>query len=136
MLTLNVSHNIFLTKQQRYDLCKIDTVVETIGVSVPVWFYKGRTSEPAKEVFCKYILSINDNKNAIKKFAEGYIVNLPKNLDKVSNPMYEILKDEKDLGKEMVQYKEYSISKIKKIKYQVMHVVEIYDESILLNSIY
>lgn len=136
MLTLNVSHNIFLTKKQRYDLCKTDTLVETTGVSVPVWFFRGRTSEPAKEVFCKYILSINDNKNAIKKFAEGYIVNLPKKLDQISTPMHELLKDEIDFGKEMVQYKEYSVSKIKKIKYQVIHVVEIYDESVLLNSIY
>ena len=135
MLTLNVSHNIFLTKKQRYELSVVDSKIEAIGVSVPVWFFKGKTSEPAREVFCKYILSINDSKNAIKKFNEGYIVNLPKYLDKISTPIFDVLKDEKDNGKEMIQYKEYSSSKIKSLKYNVIHVVEIYDESFLLDSL-
>jgi hypothetical protein len=60
MLTLTVSHNIFLTKKQRYELSVVESTLEVIGISFPVWFYKGKTSEPAKEVFCKYILSIND----------------------------------------------------------------------------
>ncbi len=135
MLTLNVSHNIFLTKSQRYEISNSGSIIEAIGVSVPVWFIAGKTSEPAKEVFCKYVLSINDSKKAISKFAEGYIINLPKKLENINISISDILKDEKDGGKEMLQYKEYSSSKRKLVKYNVVHIVEIYDESILLNSI-
>jgi len=135
MLTLTVSHNIFLTKKQRYELSVVESTLEAIGISFPVWFHKGKTSEPAKEVFCKYILSINDKKKAISKYSEGYIVNLPKYLDKISMPIFDALKDEKDGGREMLQYKEYSSSKIKSTRYNIIHIVEIYDKSVLLDSI-
>ena len=56
MITLATSHNIYLTHEDRYALVKGQTV-ESVGVSVPVWFIKGTTSEPAVEVFCKYVLT-------------------------------------------------------------------------------
>jgi hypothetical protein len=50
-------------------------------------------------------------------------------------PIFDTLKDEKDGGRQMLQYKEYSSSKIKSIRYNVVHIVEIYDDSVLLDSI-
>ena len=52
MATLTISHYVYLNREQRYDIHDLKPV-EVIGVSVPVWFNNGNTSEPAKEVFCK-----------------------------------------------------------------------------------
>lgn len=79
---LTVLHNIFLTKKERYELVNGKTV-EAIGVSVPVWICKddsigkGYTSEPAIEVFCKYIITNKTNKAPIHKIEGGYQINLP-----------------------------------------------------------
>lgn len=135
MLTLTVSHNIFLTRQQRYELCQTDVVLSVVGVSVPVWFLGGRTSEPAREVFCKYLLSITDNSTAVRKHSEGYIINLPKALSNVSRTVPELLMDPEDGGQSMIQYKEYSNGRSKNRTYRVIHTVEIYDMTVLDESL-
>jgi len=135
LLTLTVSHNIFLTRDQRYAFQNDDCELEVSGVSVPVWFYNGKTSEPASEVFCKYKLKISDSKKAITKYSEGYIINLPKKLDDVSMSISDMLRDIKDGGKESVLYKEYSKIKKKSMNYSVIHVVEIYDIEKLTSTI-
>ena len=135
MLTLTVSHNIFLTRQQRYLLCEGEYSLMVVGVSVPVWFLGGRTSEPAREVFCKYMLSITDNSNAISRHKEGYVINLPKTLSNVSRSVSELLRDPEDGGQGMLQYKEYSNGRYRKTKYRVIHTVEIYDTSVLQSSL-
>ena len=76
MLTLIISHNIHLEKSERYNLAKGDDVV-AVGVSVPVWYYKGNTSEPASEVFCKYILTNKPNEFPVSMCEHGYRINLP-----------------------------------------------------------
>ena len=63
MATLTISHYIYLTKEQRYALHERQPI-EAIGISVPVWFNKGNTSEPAKEIFCKYQIA-NESVNKI-----------------------------------------------------------------------
>jgi hypothetical protein len=75
-IVLSISHNIFLTEKQR---AQIDAreVVEAVGVSVPVWFFKGSTSEPASEVFCKYILTNIEEDYPIQATENGYKINLP-----------------------------------------------------------
>lgn len=77
-LMLIVSHSIYLTKTDRYRLIRGEDV-EVIGVSIPVWHYKGDTSEPAQEVFCKYKLSNSPEKRdqPIASGPEGYEMNLP-----------------------------------------------------------
>lgn len=135
MLTLTVSHNLFLTRQQRYELCQTDVAMEVVGVSVPVWFLGGRTSEPAREVFAKYILSITDNSTAIKRHSEGYIINLPKTLSNVERSVAQLLMDPEDGGQSMIQYKEYSNGRYKKNAYRAIHTVEIYDMSVLEDSL-
>lgn len=77
MITLAISHNIFLTKEQRYALHDRQDI-EIIGASVPVWFIKGNTSEPAEEVFVKYLIkNYQDDQASIKNIKSGYVINLP-----------------------------------------------------------
>jgi len=62
MLNLTIQHFIHLARDQRYALHEgIELVV--VGVSIPVWFLDKVTSEPAKEVFCRYYLK---NPNATR----------------------------------------------------------------------
>lgn len=135
LLTLNISHNIFLTKEQRYSFQIENNELEVVGISVPVWFFHGKTSEPAKEVFCKYKLKICETTKAIVKTNEGYLINLPKNLDNLNIPISTMLLDFKDGGRESVLYKEYSKMKKKSINYSAIHTVEIYDLEKLTKTI-
>jgi len=76
-LVLSVCHNVYLTKQERYDLHE-GKDIEVVGVSIPIWFFKGTTSEPGEEVFCKYFLVNNGNSDSfIHSLENGYHINLP-----------------------------------------------------------
>jgi hypothetical protein len=74
---LLVSHNIFLTRDQRYTLIKGNPIT-VIGVSLPVWFTVkgGKTSEPANEVFCNYRIANKEGPLATA-YENGYDINLP-----------------------------------------------------------
>jgi hypothetical protein len=131
---LCVSHNIFLTREQRYDIYE-GKQVEVVGVSVPVWFYnKNETSEPATEVFCKYVIA-NDNKNqpkGIEITEEGYEIYLASGeggMSKIKKffkkrdyiPFSKLLLDVKDGGAEWINFKVYDILE----DYSVIHSIEI-----------
>jgi hypothetical protein len=76
LITISINHSIFLNRDQRYSLHEGNDI-ETIGVSMPIWFYKGSTTEPGEEVFCKYLLT-NKGKSEHIRFNEGgYAINLP-----------------------------------------------------------
>jgi hypothetical protein len=76
MLSLNIHHNIHLTREQCYSLNEgIDIVV--IGISIPVWVSNKLTSEPAKEVFCKYCLKNPKKEVPIKILNDGYEIIMP-----------------------------------------------------------
>lgn len=75
-LVLHVLHEIFLTREERYRLVAGETV-ETVGISVPVWAYRTLTSEPAAEVFCRYVLTNRPGQPDVTVFEEGYLINLP-----------------------------------------------------------
>lgn len=75
-MTLAISHRIALTREQRYNLASGKTV-DVTGVSVPVWYIRGRTTEPAKEVFCNYILHNKDQDVSIHFLTNGYEMNIP-----------------------------------------------------------
>lgn len=75
-LILAISHNIYLTEEQeKFILDK--TPIETIGVCVPVWHYSGKSSEPAKEIFCKYFIYNEKNDFPVEKFKSGFKINIP-----------------------------------------------------------
>lgn len=76
LITVSVNHSIFLNHTQRYSLHEGNSI-ETVGVNLPIWFYKGSTTEPGEEVFCKYLLT-NSGKSEYIQFKEGgYLINLP-----------------------------------------------------------
>lgn len=85
MLSIAIHHNIWLTRDQRYALHEgIELVV--VGVSVPVWVHNNRvTSEPAKEVFCKYYLKNPKYDVPIQIVKEGYEITMPNRAGAVPN---------------------------------------------------
>ncbi len=76
MLSLTIHHNIHLSKQQRYDLHD-GKEIKTIGYSIPVWFIDKTTSEPAKEVFCVYLLKNPKQEIPIQILDNGYEITIP-----------------------------------------------------------
>lgn len=77
MLSLAIHHNLWLTKEQRYAAHEgIELIV--IGISVPVWVSDNRvTSEPAKEVFCRYYIKNPKYDVPIQIVKDGYEICLP-----------------------------------------------------------
>lgn len=80
MLILSILHNIFLSTEQAKQLHNGEDV-EVIGASLPVWYFKGNTSEPAEEVFCKYTLTNKKSDEplavALSEARDSYIINMP-----------------------------------------------------------
>ncbi len=149
MDTLAISHNLFLTREQRYNWYNGEDL-EIIGVSVPVWADKKCTSEPAIEVFCKYKLLTSTDKIRIKHTKTGYEIKVPKkpvdepmklpddiwaSLSKEEKdewyrscePMPSIhnLLDLKDGGSSWLAFRQFGTAKKKKMPLNVLHFVEI-----------
>jgi len=78
---LLISHNLFLTRDQRYALIKGNPIT-VVGVSLPVWFTtkSGKTTEPANEVFCNYRIANKDGP-LVTASENGYDINLPRSPD-------------------------------------------------------
>ena len=156
MLVLSIMHNVFLTKEEIEKLLE-QKEIETIGVSVPVWYFKGDTSEPTEEVFCKYKLKITDKKESVSVLKNGYVINLqnlpddyeeqaltPEELQKMSaeelgewqakNPkIANIKKLLKEDGK--TNFRQFAKKKQNGKPTSLVHVVEINQMNRLLKSI-
>jgi len=160
MKILSVFHNIYLTQEDVANLVDMQDV-HVIGASLPVWFYKGTTSEPAEEVFCKYTLTNNKEHQPIKTEKDGYIINLPQ-LPEDYTPTPRLTDDEwrelsaidqmewydnhptpmsannlksvRDGGGEYLHFKEYSKIKRNNKVVTIIHVVEIRTKEWLMNS--
>jgi hypothetical protein len=102
-----------------------------IGVSVPVWVYQGKTSEPAHEIFCKYKITPDEYKMILKQVDLTYEIVLPKESfnpeDKKENPIsLKNLLDLKDGGVEWLAFRQFGKIKRKNKKtISVVHFVEI-----------
>lgn len=92
--TLAISHNIFLTRQERYDWYN-GKDLEVIGVSSPIWFANNISSEPAMEVFAKYKLFNKQEKIFIHHNKTGYEIIAPKTplitKEKISDEIWQSL---------------------------------------------
>jgi hypothetical protein len=120
---------MFLTRQQRYDLAD-SKEVEVTGVSVPVWYYQGKTSEPGNEVFVKYKLRPTEYKVFVKHNEEGYEIYLPHKSfnpeDNRTNPFtLKNLLDHKDGGIEWIAFRQFGKAKKNKRTVDIIHFVEI-----------
>ena len=145
MTTLTISHYIYLSHEQRYDLHELKSV-EAIGASVPVWFDNGNTSEPAKEVFCKYKITNEPVNKAIIPTEEGYSINLPQKITfdnfskefQIAAAMHlgtsEKLLDIKDGGIESLEFRQYNKIQNGDRNFNVIHFVEIKPIEILYET--
>lgn len=149
MLTLVVSHNIGLTKEQRYKL-NDGEAIDVVGVSVPVWFHKGTTSEPANEVFVTYKLTNQKEPYPIKTTKTGFEMNMPQSnpaaeeeIKKLPDQVLDLLGvnknfptaksllDVKDGGSEFLQFRQFARSQLivdgqkTTIPMNIVHCVEI-----------
>ena len=148
MATLVISHYLYLNREQRYKLHGGEAI-EIIGISVPVWFHKGNTSEPAQEMFCKYKLTNEAVNKAIVPTEEGYCINLPQKLElgaeavpqdvqdavAVQLGTSERLLDIKDGGSEWLEFRQYNKVHQNDHKFNVVHFVEIKPDELLEDSI-
>jgi hypothetical protein len=141
MTTLTISHYIYLSKEERYKLYSGESL-NVIGVSVPVWFDRGNTSEPAKELFCRYTITNDSINKAIMPNEEGYHINLPQKVKlDAPNEIQEIvdlyigtpekLLDIKDGGSEKLEFKQYNKVNQGSKTFNVIHFVEIKDKELL-----
>lgn len=86
MLHLAISHLIHLTREQCYQLHESQDI-ETIGISVPIWHTKTFSSEPAREVFCRYSIRNPKRELPIQITTSGYVINLPHRKASEMKPM-------------------------------------------------
>lgn len=134
MITISISHIIYLNKKERYDLYH-NKEVNKVGFFVPVCFYKGTTSEPANEIFCKYKLTNHKEFKSIKKCRNGFEINIFsefKSNDYLSNPIG--LLDSIDGGVESFEFKEQGHIILKNQTHTVIHTVIIQDQMVLESS--
>lgn len=149
--TLAISHYLHLTKTERY-AWQSGQIIDVVGVSVPVWFYKGVSSEPAVEVFCRYRLLTSSEGIIIKHVKDGYEITIPQKPskewvplpDEVWNvlssqeqeqwyeknepePSLKMLLDIKDGGGQFLAFRQYSKVRKNKKVLNVVHFMEIKD---------
>jgi hypothetical protein len=147
MATLTISHYIYLNREQRYKVHSGESI-EVIGISVPVWFHRGTTSEPAKEVFCKYKITNESTDKNILPTKEGYYINLPQKTELEKNNLSEELKeitsikmgtsdrllDLKDGGTGWLEFRQYNKIEEGENKYNLIHFVEIKPDELLQDT--
>lgn len=80
-LGLFITHHIFLTDNQIQELA-LEKTISCVGNCVPVWVdaKTGKTTEPAKEVFCLYQISNSPDKNNEIEHVpdQGYSIWIPR----------------------------------------------------------
>lgn len=156
--TLAIAHYLHLTKDERYRWQRGEEF-DVVGVSVPVWFYKGASSEPAIEVFCKYTLKTSPDGIFVKHNNEGYEVTVPQKPTQEVQPLpediwhsltdqqqdewyaqnqqmpsLEGLLDIRDGGCEYLSFRQFSKVRRNRKILNVVHFMEIKDIGELLRS--
>ena len=146
MTTLIVSHHIYLTRDERYSLHNGKSI-EVVGVSIPVWFSRGNTSEPAQEVFCKYKLTNDIIDKILNPIQDGYSINLPQKIElldgeketldnlEIELPNSKNLLDLKDGGIEKIEFSQNDKIQQNGREFKVIHFVEIKPIEVLLETI-
>ena len=149
--TLIINHVIYLTPEQRNGLLKDRTPAQVVGVSVPVWFNNGKSSEPAQEVFCQYTITNEPQEMMVTTLPTGYRINLPQPKKDGPDPetlqMYGMeaperiapdmkkLGDVKDGGSGWLLFKQFQTITHEEQKIQALHYIELRDEEYYLDCI-
>ena len=136
-MKLAISHNIFLSREQRYQIATLPYAeVAVVGVSVPVWYkpkvrgskLKLATSEPAEEIVCNYLISNLRADRIVEVLYDGYRIFLPQG---VPNKLLDV----QDQGAEAVAFRHYTTVALNDEEYKVGHYVSIRDDSELLETL-
>ena len=130
MTTLSIAHSIFLSPEDLINLTNKQAIT-TIGISVPVWFRKGTTSEPAEEVICKYLISNDPEDSQVATFEEGYKINLPQTRRQVKTNSEDILKTIS--SGEVISFKRYDHTAADKVA--IVHFIDISSTDLLKKTI-
>ena len=165
-LGLFITHHVFLTDEQISELT-VGDAVSCLGHCVPVWIdaKTGRTTEPAREVFCRYRLFNTESKSRVVECEKGvgYSLWLPRSTgwsppeeidfkemsDWTSEKRAEFLKqrdswwfnnprppDIEDLSRGYLRFEVKTTDlKVGRRKYSVQHMVEISKTERLLGSL-
>lgn len=112
---LVVNHSVYLDDAERKTLQVIESMVETTGVSVPVWVDGNKTSEPANEVFCYYRIYHSEGNVDVKPEIDGYYICLKT----------EQCRKLMEKGVESVALSHKGSITIDKITYPVLHQISI-----------
>jgi len=156
-LGLIIHHNIHLTSEQRRALHSGQDI-ETVGVSVAVWCRGKVTSEPAREIFCRYRLRNIGRDRPVKMLKDGFEICLPnkqpitsKMPDEIwrsltpaeANEYYSIfqdgtstlnLLDVKDGGSACLMYREHNKLRYEDGNIAIIHLIQIRDIGVLEES--
>lgn len=131
-MNLTISHYIFLNREQRYKLYDGD-LIEVVGHNVP--FFKKNKIESAKEVFCQYYITSHNLPTMILRSIDGYIINISKNLTKITDVDIKKILDVKDGGCEEISCKHIGKTLINKKVVRTNHFFEIKTMELLLDTI-
>jgi hypothetical protein len=78
-LALFATHSIFLTKEESLRVIEGQTI-STLGHCVPVWIdaKSGKTTEPAEEIFCQYMIHNSQEPEVKIMNRKGYEIFIPR----------------------------------------------------------
>jgi hypothetical protein len=125
-----IQHNIFLEKDQRYQLGKNHETIDVIGDSMSVWV-KERTIKPTENQPCSYRISVGKSKSIVRNKGQDdcsyRIILSQEHATELLNP--------EDYGKTWVQFTYQSNMKKHSFSFKAKHYVNIRDSEVLKDSI-
>lgn len=130
--TLVISHIIYLTPEERTALVKKRKPAQIVGISVPVWFHQGKSSEPAHEVLCQYMLTNEPQDMMITSLPTGYRINLPQvkpdqSEEETTKTDFHKIGNPEDGGSGWLIFKQFQTVKPQDRTFQILHYVELRD---------
>ncbi len=145
--TIVINHILYFTPEQRIGLVRNRISTALVGISIPVWFNQGKSTEPAKEVFCQYTVTNEPKDMMVAALPTGYRINLPQpkpladESEENSAPDLNKLGNAEDGGSGWLIFKQFQ--NLKQEDGTVMHIlhyvemrdIEYYLDSIRMDSI-
>lgn len=137
--TLIINHILYLTPEQRLALIRDKTPAQVVGISVPVWFTQGKSSEPAQEVFCQYTITNEPQDMVVASLPTGYRINLPQpkpSADEESRTLNpKKLGNTEDGGSGWLLFKQFQTVKQNEKALQILHYIELRDFEYFWDSV-
>lgn len=137
--TLVINHILYFTPEQRLALVREKTPVQVVGVSIPVWFNQGKSSEPAQEVFCQYTVTNEPKDMMVASLPTGYRINLPQpktSTDEETRTLdFKRLGDTPEGGSGWLLFKQFQTVQQENRTLQILHYIEMRDLEYYFDSV-